>query len=231
MKEQAFEAFTPFDELRKLLKKYGNWYHVSRPVLVNLDRISEVSPLNKKDFTLISDVGHRFKLTEYFTESIKKHYGVKTLKHVIPYSRPHHWMMKMDIRDFDKNILYMSVDDLRMNFSTSTGTIVVSDIIANFLWQQVQYIRKGNPSPVEGGNVRSLWYLIKPVMSRLGLIGGSANHYKTLSDKLADMVKYKILSYTEFKLHEYGMWSIGLYNPNVILMAEKESHYYFLTQM
>jgi len=39
------------------------------------------------------------------------------------------------------------------------------------------------------------------------------------------MVALKICSYREFGLIEPGDWSIGLYNPNVVIMAEKRAHY------
>jgi hypothetical protein len=133
--------------------------------------------------------------------------------------------MQMGVKDLEKDILYMSKEELIKHFSTASGSgIVASVLIVNFLWQMILSIRAGNPSPVKGGNVRSLYYRLKPVLSRLGLIK-DRDAYKILSDRLAEMVALKICSYREFGLIEPGDWSIGLYNPNIIIMAEKRAHY------
>ncbi|MDP2364161.1 MAG: hypothetical protein Q8M94_10370, partial [Ignavibacteria bacterium] len=70
----------------------------------------------------------------------------------------------------------------------------------------------------------------KPVLSRLDILD-ETDHYKTLSEQLGEMVSNKILSYHEFGLLEDGKWKAGAFNPHVILMAEKESHFRFLQQM
>jgi hypothetical protein len=141
-------------------------------------------------------------------------------------------MSRLGIKQIDKNILYMSREELFKEFASSTGEVVVSVLIVNFLWQQICYIRQGNESPVDGGNVRSLWYLIKPVIYRIQPkpVRG-VDHYKTLSEKISLMVEKKLFSYSEFGLYEDGKWSVGNKIPHIIIMAEKDSHYNFLLKM
>ena len=227
-KEEVMEFLK---ELQKLMRAAGVSDADMDKGQMRCDVNISIAPENATEYKLVSYCGKVFPLNPAYYESIRKYYGVKTLQHVRPMSLPQYWMMEMNIRSINKNIMYMTVPELFNEFSTeSSDTIVVSDLITNFLYQQVQYIRAGAESPIEGGNVRSLWYLIKPTLSRLGLIGGT-NHYKTVSSKLAEMVEHKILSYGEFKLYEYGKWNVGLYNPHIIFLAEKDSHFQFLQQM
>ena len=226
-----YESVKSYNFLKNLVKPIQGWMHVASGLRLNLNRIAAVFPVDSNDYDLVSYCGRSFSLSPTYYEDVRKYYGVETLQHVKPISLPQYWMMKMNIRNIEKNIMHMTVGELGDEFSTDSGDdIVVSDLIVNFLYQQVQYIRNGADSPIEGGNVRSLWYMIKPTLSRLDLLGGT-NHYKTVSSKLAEMVEHRILSYGEFELYEYGLWNVGLYNPHIIFLAEKRSHYQFLQQM
>ncbi len=229
---KKYTAVKSYTEMVKLVSILPGWFHTASGLRVNLNHIASVIAKNDNDYTLVSHNGLKFDLNKAFYKEVRKYYDVKTLQHVIPFSLPQYWMMDMNIRHIEKNIMHMTVEELFKNFSTDAGdTIVVTDLITNFLYQQVEYIRKSNEgSPIAGGNVRSLWYLIKPTLSRLDLLDGT-NHYKTVSKRLAEMVEHKILSYLEFELYEYGLWNVGLYNPHIIFLAEKRSHYQFLQQM
>jgi len=214
------------NKLIPTLKKYGGWVEIGRGFFVNLYRLRR-SEKNKKGagYLLTFDDGSAFTLLPGYEAPILDFLGEKSLLQVSPISLPQYYLMQMGVKDLDKDILYMTKEELIKAFSTASGSgIVASVLIVNFVWQMVLSIRSGKPSPVKGGNVRSIYYRLKPVLSRLGIIK-DRDAYKILSDRLAEMVALKICSYREFGLIEPGDWSIGLYNPNVIIMAEKRAHY------
>ncbi len=221
-----------FDELRTTLRKIGHWVHCRRELFVNLSRVRSVRRITKEEYLLITDTGFEFPLNSAYQAGVQNYFEIPTLAHVTPFSLPSYWKLRLSIKDIPikSNILFMPEEKILANFGTSTGKVIVSTLIVNFLWQQALRIRAGMGNPVEGGNVRSLWYLIKPLLSRLGLLDGT-NHYKTLSQKLAELVAHKIVSYRDFDLYEDGRWEIGQKNPHIILMAEKSAHFRFLQQM
>ena len=214
------------EKLMPTLHKYGGWVEIGRGYFVNLYRLRR-SERNKKGagYLLTFDDGSAFTLLPDYEGKILDFLDEKSLLQVSPISLPQYYLMQMGVKDLDKDILYMTKEELIKNFSTASGSgIVASVLIVNFVWQMVLSIRSGKPSPVKGGNVRSIYYRLKPVLSRLGIIK-DRDAYKILSDRLAEMVALKICTYREFGLIEPGDWSIGLYNPNVIIMAEKRAHY------
>ncbi|HOX63805.1 MAG TPA: LytTR family transcriptional regulator DNA-binding domain-containing protein [Verrucomicrobiota bacterium] len=226
------QTLKSFAKIQAYLKKLDGWFPCGRCYLVNLYRLrrSERIP-GKSGFQLTLDNGVKVPLIAEYAKPILNFLGEESLIYIAPLALPFYRLMLLGVKEITKNILFMTKEELQANFSTASGSaVVVSVLMANFLWQQVNYIRAGSPSPVEGGNVRSLWYLVKPVLSRLDILD-ETDHYKTLSEKLGEMVSNKILSYHEFDLLEDGKWKVGAYNPHVILMAEKESHFRFLQQM
>lgn len=227
---RTLSAMKSFTALENDLAASDSWLRISRDTLANGARISKIIPLDQDDNLILFDNGASRPLSPAYRAQARSFLGLPSLTHVTPFSRPGYWMMKMGIREISEDIIYMTRDELVKCFGDSNGRVVVSDLLVNYLWQLVCRIRAGEPSPVEGGNVRSLWYMVKPTLNRVGALEGT-NHYKTLSEKLGEMVSRKILSYSEFQLYEFQRWTLGLYNPHVILMAEKEAHYRFLQQM
>ena len=230
--DREVQTVKSFRKVAAYLQSRGRWVEIGRGFLVNLDRLRRSEPAPKGGgFLLTFDTGASYQLLSDYEETVKKALKVESLQYISPLSWLHYFLMQKGIKDLDKNILYMTREELFQYFGTANqNAVVVSVLIANFLWQQVNYIRAGNPSPVDGGNVRSLWYLVKPVLSRLDILDES-DHYKTLSVQMSDMVTNRIFSYKEFGLAEDGKWHIGAFNPHVVIMAEKEAHYRFLQQM
>jgi hypothetical protein len=226
------QTLKSFAKIQAFLKKIDGWFPCGRCYLVNLYRLRRSERIaGKSGFQLTLDNGVKVPLIAEYAEPILKFLGEESLIYIAPLSLPFYRLMLLGVKEITKNMLFMTKEELKANFSTASGSaVVVSVLMANFLWQQVNYIRAGAESPVIDGNVRSLWYLVKPVLSRLEILN-ETDHYKTLSEKLGDMVSNKILSYREFGLLEDGKWKVGGFNPHVILMAEKESHFKFLQQM
>jgi len=229
--DREAETVRPLSRILQTLKKHGGWFPIGRGLVLNFHRLIRSAKSPAAGWLLTLENGAQFTLLPGYEKPVLRFLAVADLLQVSPISLQQQYLMKMGIKDLEKNILFMTRDELIAAFSTASGSaVVVSVLLANFLWQQIQYIRAGSPSPVDGGNVRSLWYLVKPVLSRIGSLD-ETDHYKTLSSELAEMAARRLISYREFGLIDDGKWSIGAYNPHVILMAEKEAHYRFLQQM
>ena len=229
--DREAKTVRPLSRILQALKKHGGWFPIGRGLVLNFHRLVRSAKSPAAGWLLTLENGTQFTLLPGYEKPVLRFLAVADLLQVSPISLQQQYLMKMGIKDLEKNILFMTRDELIAAFSTASGSaVVVSVLLANFLWQQIQYIRAGSPSPVDGGNVRSLWYLVKPVLSRIGSLD-ETDHYKTLSSELAEMAARRLISYREFGLIDDGKWSIGAYNPHVILMAEKEAHYRFLQQM
>ena len=224
----VLKSYDSFDDLKKTLLKTGVFLQVQRSMIANVHNIKAVSPLTGGDYLLIfPETVPQIELNAAYADAVKSRFAVKTLEHVEPFDRPTYWLMKEGVRYYSKLIYMMTREELLKNFADSAGNPVISLLIANFLYQFAINIRNGSASPLEGGNVRSLWYMIKPSISRLGALEGS-DHYKTLSEVLARLVTHKIVTYKEYGLGEEENWVIGKKNPHIILLAEKRSHFRFI---
>lgn len=230
--DREIQTLKSFAKIQTYVKKIGGWFPCGRGFLVNLYRLRRSEKIEGQDgYQLTLDNGVKVPILADYVKPVLNFLGEESLLYITPLSQPFYHLMQLGVKDLTKDILFMPKEELQANFSTISGnSVVVSVLMANFLWQLVNFIRGGMETPVEGGNVRSLWYQVKPVLSRLEILD-ETNHYKTLSFVLSDMVVNKILSYKEFKLREDGKWHVGAFNPHVILMAEKESHYFFLQEM
>jgi len=212
-------------ELKPQLKKIGRWLPIGRGIYLNFHRLVRTRKDRKHGgFELTLDTGHTFNLLPAYASDVKAFLGLESLIYTPNISKTHKLLMKMGLRDLDKDIREMSTEEVIHHFSTASGSsVVMTDLILNFLWQQIVLIRAGHDSPADGGNLRTLWYEIQHVVKKLPNIGNS-DPYKVVSEQLAIMVKSGICSYSEFKFYDDGRWNIGAYNPHVIFMAEKEAH-------
>jgi len=231
LSDREVQTLRSFSKLQAIFLKQAGWATIGRGYIVNINRLRRSEkPKSGGGWLLTFDNGKQLTLLAGYEKPVLEYLDVDDLLYVKPLSIPHYYLMKMGVKDLDKDITTMTKEELLANFSTASGSsVVVSVLMVNFLWQLVTYIRAGQPSPVEGGNVRSLWYQVKPVLSLLGILEDT-DHYKTLSEQLSEMVQAKICSYHEFGLIEEGKWNIGTYNPHVIIMAEKEAHYRMFLQ-
>lgn len=230
--DREVQTLRPLARLQPLLKKHGGWFQIGRGLVVNCNRLVRSQTAPGGGYRLTLENGATFNLIAAYARPILRFLETQSLTQITPISHAHAFMMKMGLKDLDKLVTAMSKEELIRNFSPNTGGAVrISDLIVNFLWQTLEYIRAGNESPVDGGNVRSLWYMVAPAIKKLDTLG-STDHYKTLSDQLARMVKAGVCSYREFNFFDDGKWTIGAYNPHVIFMAEKEAHFgMFLKKM
>ena len=223
--DRTVQAYRSLSRLKLFLRKHGGWFPIGRGIHLNCNRLVRSQRDPRGGYRLTLEDGTAFNLLPGYEKPILKFLGEKSLLQVSPISKAHALLMKMGLKDLDKDVRDMSVEEAVKHFSTASGSsIILSDLILNFLWQVVQLIRAGFPSPADGGNLRTLWYEIQPLVSKLPHVG-SSDPYKIVSDQLARMVKNGICSYLEFKFYDDGRWATGTYNPHVILMAEKEAFF------
>lgn len=229
---RTVRTLRPFSRLRMFLRKQGGWFPIGRGLVLNFNRLVRSVKAPGGGFRVTLEDGTGFHLLPGYEQPILRFLDTKDFLHVAPMSQTHAFMMELGLKDLDRQVTDMTRDELVRHFAPSTGgAVVISDLIVNFLWQVLLYIRAGNESPVDGGNVRSLWYMVAPAIKKLDTVGPT-DHYKTLSDQLARMVKGGVCSYREFNFFDDGKWAVGAYNPHVILMAEKEAHFgMFLKKM
>ncbi len=221
-------SYESFEDVRKALAPCGMFIQVQRAAIANISAAASIAPLSGPNFLLgFKGRAPGIELNAAYAEGVKKRLGLRTLEHVEPFDRPTYWLMREGVRFFARPIHLMPREELLANFADSAGNPVISLLIANFLYQFAANIRTGAAKPLEGGNVRSLWYMIKPAISRLGALEGS-DHYKTLSEVMARLVSHKIVTYKEYGLGEEENWAIGKTRPAVILLAEKRSHFRFI---
>lgn len=228
---EEFPAAQDFAALVRRLSAPGNWFKPHSDHLVNLDHLKLIRKVysGRYDLTLTGEAVAP--LTSTYSADLKSRLALDpldSLDHVMPFDRVAYWILKENLREFEKPIHLMTRQELIAAFgSTGAADVIVSELIGNFLWQFVNRIRAGLQAPLEGMNVRSLWYIIKPALSKVNALGGM-DHYKTLSEKLADFVSKGMMRYREFGLAEEENWAIGDRRPEVIVAAEKRGHFRFL---
>lgn len=224
-------AALSFSALSRRLAAHPNWFRPHVEHLINLDRLRVIRKAGANRHELLLDGGATVPLTPVYAPSLRARLALETLDHVTPFDKIAGFMLKERLRDFEKPIHLMTRAELVAAFGSSgAAEVIASDLIKNFLWQFVSRIRDGKHAPLEGGNVRSLWYIIKPALSRVNALSGM-DHYKTLSDRLAGFVEKGIMRYREFGLAEEEAWSIGDRRPEIIIAAEKRAHYRFLQKI
>lgn len=216
-----------YEYFKKLFSTIPSFIQTQKSIVVNTDHVKAIKPLPGNNYLLVLSNQESINLNSAYTEDFKKYFELETLEHVIPFDRPSYWLMEENISWYDKPIHLMTKEELLNNFSDQTGKPIISFLIANFLYQYAIRIRNKEAEPFEGGNVRSLWYVIKPAISKVGAL--SYDHYKTLSEVLARLVSHKIVTYKEYGLCEEENWVIGKTNPHIIALAEKRAHFKFIT--
>jgi len=210
------------------LKGYPQFVRTHSSYLVNTDSVEKVTPISAgvHELSLRGVPGPAIPVTAYYEERVKAALRLESLDHVIPWNEQMAAVIKESLRKFKKDIRFMTVDELRANFSNSLGEIIVRQLMGNIIWQAYNWIQEGKIPHFEG-NLRSFWYShIKPVLARLGI--DLKGQYKALSDTFVDYTaSYRLFKYKDFGFaddnEEYR--KIGKVNANVIVYAEKMGHW------
>jgi len=133
-------------------------------------------------------------------------------------------LKKLGIKQYKKNILKMSKDELFKEFGRSLKTLNKSLFIKNVIWQTYGYIKTG-AKPFDVGNIRSFWYYIKDTMDRIGA-NKKGDAYNIVSNMFVLMVKSGLFKYRDFGFDDddKGNRQIGGKHAHIILFAEKTSY-------
>lgn len=225
----------------ELLADYPNLVQVRDDTLVNLAHVRGIAPaLTRKDGKLLvmRKGPDTLPLAERFEPTVQQYFGLPQLEHVLPWSDRYAALIAENIRDFEQDLHAMSADDLRREFHhRTTGAVNVRELMANVIWQYRCWLDlpEGNPHrrfPI-GGNIRTFWYYLKPMLSRLGVLNPDPE-YEIMLSVFNDCVGKRRL----FRYHDFGFvderrgWrQLGTSYPHIIMIAEKHGHYPLLQQL
>lgn len=200
--------------------------------LVNLDQLVAVGPAPAGQDGRLLYLGPSrttVPLADGRVPAIKKALGLESLDHVIPWSERYEKILREGIRDFEEPIKRFSVERLRAEFRYQTiPDVDLRQVMANMLWQYHSWLTlpAGDPRktwPIDG-NIRSFWYYIKPVISRLGALDGD-KRYDQLIDLLGSLVRAKVFNHRDFGFVDEGAAFRALPAPpgfpHIVLVAEK----------
>jgi hypothetical protein len=171
-------------------------------------------------------------LAHAYVEPVRKFLGLTTLEHVFPWNDRYQALLDWNIRTFDDDIHDMTAERLVQEFHhPSTGEIDHRQLMANIIWQYHAWLdipigQKHHKKPVDG-NIRTFWYYMKPVLSRVGGFDPDAL-YETMLEVFQDCVdRDRLFHYRDFDFtdEKESLRSIGDRYPHIIVVAEKSGHY------
>jgi hypothetical protein len=168
-------------------------------------------------------------------KAVLAYWGIESLDHVIPWNQRLAAIISENLRDFEKDIRFMSDEEIRAHFSTTTTTppqLIIRQLMGNIVWQIYSWIQQKRMDPLDG-NIRSFWYShIKPVLARFIPLG--EHLYSQLTDVLAEYVGIHHL----FRYRDLGLVDdsgsnkvIGSKHPHILVAAEKLGHWKSLQEI
>lgn len=217
--------------LAERLAQHPNIVRCHNSRLVNLEHVRKVSRMRKGLYQLTFYDGRHVTLT-INQDQVMRYFGIESLDHVVPWNEHQAALIQEHLRRYEKDIRFMSDEEIRANFSYASGRLVTRWIIGNLIWQVYNWIQEGRIDKLDG-NIRSFWYShVKPVLAR----------FYPVSDKQYDAVTSVIAHYVGdrhfFRYADIGFvddsgsnWVIGERLPHVILAAEKLGHWRALQQV
>lgn len=142
------------------------------------------------------------------------------------------------VRQFEGDLRMMTAQQLKAEFSaSSSGRILVTELIRNAVYQAYSWIRKGK-APAIDGNLRSLFYQwIKPLLSKLAkeLRKTKTDPY----DEMSNALEYFIFDLKLFRYEDFGLvderWENRFFsdgrNPDLLVFAEKNGFVKWLQEV
>jgi len=142
------------------------------------------------------------------------------------------------VRQFDQDLRTMTAEQLKKEFSaSSSGRILVKELIRNAVYQAYSWIRKGKVPAIDG-NLRSLFYQwIKPILSKL-----VKEMRKVKTEPYGEMInelEYFIFDLKLFRYEDFGLlderWENRFFSdgrhPNILVFAEKNGFVKWLQEV
>lgn len=156
-------------------------------------------------------VKHEKKTSKKFVKKMKKKHG---------------------LLDFDEPVEDMGPDEIKKHFAKpgSDGKVIDKNHFArNVVWSYYQRILAGKPPEfvVEGCNMRTIFYLLKPVFTQNKVFDDIDSFYGNFSKAVKTLVLAGLISYKDFNIMDdrkvYRYLPDAAFNTNVLLLAEKKS--------
>jgi hypothetical protein len=218
----------PLHYIQKQLKPYPNFQKNHKSYIVNIDKIISYENIRNDVFLILKIDNKKVVIpsSSRYSKKIRNYLNVPTLKHIFPYNRVEKILKHERIKNYDKDLRFMSKKELLKEFGAySSGKIIKPVYVKNVIWQLYTWIKQGKSYPVEG-NIRTLWYShIKPVFSRLGILDQGDD--TIINSVLVELTyKYNLFKYADLGIADENRhnWKIGDKNPHIIVFAEKAGH-------
>ncbi|PKL80681.1 MAG: hypothetical protein CVV27_00130 [Candidatus Melainabacteria bacterium HGW-Melainabacteria-1] len=229
---ESFLSNTAFS-LTRAARDLGDWpqfQRVHEACLANLHHVEAVGshPLQVRDYQLRLAGGQAVTVPETRAPLIMRWFGLDSLRKVEPFHRKWGAAYYLEnLRPFPKPLRLMTSEELHQHFDhPRTGRFQVQEFMANFIWEYYQLMKRGLRPPVQG-NIRTFWYLIKPVLGRAVTLQGE-KHYAIMLGMFQRLVtRYKLFKFREFDFSDQGeqFYNPGDRQPQIVLLSEKTGHY------
>ena len=219
---------TTLTEIEKKLSNDRQFMRTHERFIVNLDLLDYLSPDKESNNIILGFKNTDVKalLSPANFDKIRKYFNIKSLTHVEPWSEGYQAILDENLRTFDKEIRFMTPDELKANFKyQSTGEFNIREFMANMIWEYYNLLQIGKREPIEG-NIRTFWYYLKPTLSKVASVNSMA-HYGIMIDTFRDLiVNHKLFKYKDFGFisDSEGNYILGNQHPNIILVGEKAGH-------
>lgn len=229
---QKFKSDTTLDltQLEKALKPHQSFIRTHDSFIVNFNHLDYFEPsLTEHKGRSISLRHTHFKapLSAKKVPIIKKYYSATTLVHIRPWNERYQAIIDENLREFDKEIRFMSPKELKTHFKYQTvNDFNTREFLANIIWEYYLLLQLGQRDPIDG-NIRTFWYYLKPTLSKAVKIN-SQSQYPIMIDVFKTLViQHQLFKYKDFGFIDEGQnfYRLGQTHPNIILISEKTGHF------
>lgn len=228
-------TYTP-ERLLEDLPRYPALQRVHDRYVANLAQLEAIGPPppERDDRELfLGRTRQVVPLAGAYAGAVQRALGLKSLDHAVPWNDRYQAILDENLRTFEQPIQSFSVERLHEEFRYRTrDKLEVRQLISNMIWQYHTWLSLPDTDPrktwpVEG-NIRTFWYHIKPVISRLGVLDAPKQY-----DQLIDVFGHLVCGKKFFRYKDFGFVDEGESNrklpergfPHIILVAEKAGHF------
>lgn len=216
-------------KVEKLFSEYPQFIRTHESFIVNFNHLDYFSPSDTDSggrTLTMKKTNISVPLSSTNSKKVKDYFSIKSLEHVEPWNIRYSVIINENLRNFDKEIRFMSSEELKLNFHfKATGEFNIREFIANMIWEYYNLLINGKRDPIEG-NIRTFWYYLKPTLSKAVNIN-SQSQYGIMIDTFRELiVTHKLFKYKDFGFisDSEANYSIGASHPNIILVGEKAGH-------
>lgn len=218
------------NDIEKQLLDFPQFVRTHESFIVNFNHLDYFSPseTDTQGRTLFfRNTGLKAPLSSGNVDLVKQYFETGSLEHVEPWNREYQAIIDENLRSFEKEIRFMSSDELKANFKyKATGEFNIREFMANMIWEYFLLLQLGKRDPIEG-NIRTFWYYLKPTLSKATTIN-SQSQYGIMIDVFKELVvTHGLFKYKDFGFvsDDTGNYVLGTKYPNIILAGEKSGHF------